>query len=80
MSDAREDFVRQIQRRLASLPPEEQHEATLQYAAIMMKYCDRAALLEVRAEVVAMGDAPIVADLIEVIDGHLALRDISARG
>lgn len=75
--DARDDFMRFLQRRLVNLSPAHQLEELLQYLVVMMKHCSRKTLLGVREELKQqINHHASFTEVIEVIDGHLALRDI----
>jgi hypothetical protein len=65
---------------LAALPPAQRPEAVLGLIARVIANCSPEVIAEIRAEVVRTFDTqmPVVSDVLDVIDGHLALRDALA--
>lgn len=60
------------------LPLEEQNEAIIELVSTAIRQMPRATILEIRGEIVEQfpADIPIVATTLQLIDGHLSLRDM----
>ena len=78
-----ERFYQELSDRIASLPSDEQHDAVFALFGIGLKMMEHETIVELRADLVRrfpqddeardMGTV-----LIEIIDGHLALRTLNA--
>ena len=82
--DPRNDrFYAEMSAKISALPPEAQHEAVFALFGFGLKMMDSATIVEVRRELVARfpqhgDDRGMGTVLIEIIDGHLSLRALSA--
>ncbi len=76
--DPFENMVNEILAHLASLPLAEQNEAIIVLVGKALSQMPRRVVEEVRGEIVEQfaPDIPIVREVLELIDGHLTLRDM----
>ena len=75
-----EELAAKILRDLCALPLEQQGPAILAVIASALDAMSREQVVATRAEVAATFDAgqPLVAQALDLIEGHLALRDLLA--
>jgi hypothetical protein len=77
-----DDIASRLMAAIAALPPEEQTDAVHAVLSGVIKQMPLESLVEVRAEIAQMfEDEPldIVETTLDMIDGQLALREISGR-
>jgi hypothetical protein len=70
-------WLKAIWGKLEQLPPEHSQETMLAIAGLFLTHSDPAALAEVRRELQALATGA-ADDVITLIDGHLAMREILA--
>lgn len=77
--DFSEDFTSQVMAAIAALPPDQQAEAIHALLADMLRQMPVENIIEMRDAISAqfVEDLPIVSSTLNLIDGHLALREIS---
>src|SRR5690349_146466 len=75
------EFAARIMAAISALPVEERAEAIHALLSDMLKHMPRESILEMRQEVLDQFDPeiPIIGSTIDLIDGQLALRDISGQ-
>lgn len=74
-AEARE-FLRAIRAHIDSLPAAEKLHALLKFVAVMLEYLSREQILMIRAEMVASFGETELAEALNLLDGHLALREL----
>ena len=74
------DFFEELMRKIEHLPPDEQVEQMLALIEGALRQMDRPTVLEFRASVMrtAAEREPLSGSVLDLIDGHLALRDMGA--
>ncbi len=77
--EARE-LLQSIRRHIDSLPEGEQLNALLKFVAVMLDYLTRDQVLAIRAEMVATFGEMDLAEALNLLDGHLALRELREEG
>jgi hypothetical protein len=77
--DSQDDMTSRILASLAALPPHEQADAITALIGSVIKEMPRDRILEIRHEIACELDEaiPVVRATLDLIDGQLALRDIS---
>ena len=65
-----------IRQHIDSLPHSERLNGLLKFVAVMLTYLSRDQVLTIRAEMVAAFGEEELAEALNLLDGHLALRDI----
>jgi hypothetical protein len=78
-SEAR-DFLRAIREHIDSLPRPERLGALLKFVAVMLEYLSREQILSIRAEMVAAYGEEDLGEALDLLDGHLALRELKLTG
>lgn len=77
MRHGHEEFFSYVIREIKSLPADQQHEALLQFTARILRSIDLATIARIRGEIEsALGHTKEGQDILNLIDGHLALREI----
>jgi hypothetical protein len=73
-------LLQAIREHINTLPPEERLNGLLKFVAVMLNYLTREQVLSIRAEMVeAFGEYELT-EALNLLDGHLALRDITGDG
>lgn len=74
---AHDEFFDHVIREIRSLPAAEQHEALLKFTALVLRSIDPATIEHIRDEIeAALGRTDEGQDILHLIDGHIALREI----
>ena len=74
-AEARE-LMQAIRAHIDSLPVPERLNALLKFVAVMLDYLTREQVLAIRAEMVASFGELQLAEALNLLDGHLALREL----
>jgi ADP-dependent phosphofructokinase/glucokinase len=69
-------FLRAIRAHIDALPAAERLAALLKFVAVMLEYLTREQILTIRAEMVASFGEMNLAEALNLLDGHLALREL----
>jgi hypothetical protein len=69
-------LLESIRAHIDSLPEAERLNALLKFVALMLDYLTREQVLSIRAEMVEMFGENELAEAVNLLDGHLALRDL----
>ena len=70
-------LLQAIREHINTLPPEERLNGLLKFVAVMLNYLSREQVLSIRAEMVeAFGEYELT-EALNLLDGHLAWRDIT---
>jgi hypothetical protein len=69
-------LLQAIREHINSLPQGERLNGLLKFVAVMLNYLSREQVLTIRAEMVAAFGEQELAEALNLLDGHLALRDI----
>jgi hypothetical protein len=69
-------FLRAIRSHIDSLPEAERLNALLKFVSVMMDYLTREQVLGIRAEMIATFGEQNLSEALNLIDGHLALREL----
>lgn len=69
-------LLNSIRAHIDSLPEGERLNALLRFVAVMLDYLTRDQVLAIRAEMTGMFGEHEIAEAINLLDGHLALRDL----
>lgn len=70
-------LLQAIREHINTLPPEERLNGLLKFVAVMLNYLSREQVLSIRAEMIeAFGEYELT-EALNLLDGHLALRDIN---
>ena len=81
--DSADDFTTRLLTALSALPPEQQQEAIYQIIGEALKLMPVETIRELREESLREfadhATNPVVSNAIEMIDGHLALREIMSQ-
>lgn len=73
-------LLQAIREHINTLPPEERLNGLLKFVAVMLNYLTREQVLGIRAEMLeAFGEYELT-EALNLLDGHLALRDINGDG
>lgn len=72
-------FLRAIRAHIDALPAAERLGALLKFVAVMLEYLSREQILAIRAEMVASFGEMNLAEALNLLDGHLALRELQGR-
>ena len=70
------EFLRAIRAHIESLPPAQRLNALLKFVSVMLDYLSREQVLSIRAEMVAAYGEVEIAEALNLLDGHLALREL----
>lgn len=77
MPPAHDEFFHHVIREIRALPAAEQHEALLKFTALVLRSLDRATIEHIRDEIESvLGRTSEGQDILHLIDGHIALREI----
>lgn len=76
-AEARE-MLRAVRARIESLPEDERLNALLKYVAVMLEYLTREQILGIPAEMIETFGENKLTEALNLIDGHLALRELKA--
>ncbi len=71
-------YLQAIRQHIDALPQSERLNALLKFVAVMLEYLSRAQVLAIRAEMVAAYGEEQLTEALNLLDGHLALRDLRA--
>jgi hypothetical protein len=74
------DYLRAIRTHIDGLPQTERLNALLKFVAVMLEYLTREQVLSIRAEMVETFGELELAEALNLLDGHLALRDLRSNG
>ena len=66
-----------IRQHIDSLPQGERLNGLLKFVAVMLNYLSREQVLGIRAEMIAAFGEHELVEALNLLDGHLALRDIN---
>lgn len=69
-------FLRAIRSHIDSLPESERLNALLKFVSVMLDYLTREQVLGIRAEMIAAFGEQNLSEALNLIDGHLALREL----
>ena len=69
-------MLQAIREHINTLPPGERLNGLLKFVAVMLTYLSREQVLGIRAEMVEAFGEHELAEALNLLDGHLALRDI----
>jgi hypothetical protein len=69
-------LLQAIRRHIDSLPHGERLNGLLKFVAVMLNYLSREQVLSIRAEMIAAFGEHDLAEALNLLDGHLALRDL----
>jgi hypothetical protein len=76
LDDQTREFLQAIRAHIDSLPEPERLNALLKFVAVMLDYLTREQVLSIRAEMVAAYGEKNLSEALNLLDGHLALRDL----
>jgi hypothetical protein len=69
-------MLQAIREHINTLPPGERLNGLLKFVAVMLNYLSREQVLSIRAEMVAAFGEHELAEALNLLDGHLALREL----
>lgn len=69
-------MLQAIRTHIDSLPLGERVNALLKFVAVMLEYLSRKQVLAIRAEMIATFGERELSDALNLLDGHLALREL----
>lgn len=69
-------FLQAIREHIQELPADERLNALLKFVAVMLEYLTREQILAIRAEMIAAYSERQLTEALNLLDGHLALRDL----
>lgn len=69
-------MLQAIRTHIDSLPLGERVNALLKFVAVMLEYLSREQVLAIRAEMIATFGERELSDALNLLDGHLALREL----
>jgi hypothetical protein len=81
-ADSEDDiFYRALSKKLTRMPPHAQHDAALKLFSISLKRMGRASVVSLREDLhkrfpQCSGERDLGTVLLEIVEGHLALRDL----
>lgn len=75
LDEARE-LLEAVRAHINSLPEGERLNALLKFVAVMLDYLTREQVLSIRAEMIATFGELQLAEALNLLDGHLALREL----
>lgn len=70
------EFLQAIRAHIAALPEGERLNALLKFVSVMLDYLTREQVLCIRAEMVAAYGEQNLTEALNLLDGHLALREL----
>jgi hypothetical protein len=71
-------LLQAIRAHIDSLPVSERLNALLKFVAVMLDYLTREQVLSIRAEMVEAFGEDELAEALNLLDGHLALRELKS--
>ena len=74
-AEARE-MMRAVRAHIESLPDGERLNALLKFVAVMLDYLTREQILSIRAEMIESFGEMNLTEALNLLDGHLALREL----
>ncbi|HUR60120.1 MAG TPA: hypothetical protein VM029_20520 [Opitutaceae bacterium] len=74
-AEARE-MMRAVRAHIESLPDGERLNALLKFVAVMLDYLSREQILSIRAEMIESFGEMNLTEALNLLDGHLALREL----
>ena len=74
--DEARELLHAVRAHINSLPEGERLNALLKFVAVMLDYLTREQVLSIRAEMVATFGEFQLAEALNLLDGHLALREL----
>lgn len=74
--DEARELLQAVRAHIDSLPESERLNALLKFVAVMLDYLTREQVLSIRAEMVATFGELQLAEALNLLDGHLALREL----
>ena len=69
-------MLQAIRAHIDSLPPGERLNGLLKFVAVMLNYLSREQILHIRAEMTEAFGEQELAEALNLLDGHLALREL----
>ena len=69
-------LMQAVRAHIDSLPVGERLNALLQFVAVMLDYLSRDQVLAIRAEMIASFGERQLGEALDLLDGHLALREL----
>lgn len=73
--EARE-LLHSIRLHIDTLPPAERLNALLKFVSVMLDYLTREQVLSIRAEMIESFGEQNITEALDLLDGHLALREL----
>ena len=73
-------LLKAIRRHIDSLPHGERLNGLLKFVAVMLDYLSRDQVLHIRAEMIEAFGEQELAEALNLLDGHLALRELQQDG
>ena len=70
------EFLHAIRSHIDSLPESERLNALLKFVSVMLDYLTREQVLTIRAEMIEAYGETQLAEALNLLDGHLALREL----
>lgn len=70
------EFLQAVRSHIATLPEGERLNALLKFVSVMLDYLTREQVLCIRAEMVAAYGEQNLTEALNLLDGHLALREL----
>jgi hypothetical protein len=70
------EFLQAIRSHIDTLPEPERLNALLKLVAVMLDYLTREQILTIRAEMIEVYGEQNLGEALNLLDGHLALRDL----
>lgn len=81
MQSDRDEFFEHMIRQIRGLPAEQQQEALLHFTSIVLRSLDRTTIAAMRSEIdTALGRTEGGREILQLVDGHLALRELQESG
>lgn len=80
LDDEARELLRAIRTHINSLPESERLNALLKLVAVMLDYLTRDQVLSIRAEMIETFGEMNLTDALNLLDGHLALRELQGEG
>jgi hypothetical protein len=72
-------LLQSIRAHIDSLPQSERLNGLLKFVAVMLDYLTREQVLSIRAEMIAAYGEQNLAEALNLLDGHLALRELQGQ-
>lgn len=80
LDDEARELLRAIRAHINSLPEGERLNALLRLVAVMLDYLTREQVLSIRAEMIESFGEMNLTEALNLLDGHLALRELQGEG